>query len=161
MLITSQLSWLFTEEKLVSILAEDMALAELFAMALVERFVALVARAFVLCCCRLLLLLWRVLSSLLPGLLIVLAPRAAGSFVRCFSSEHAGDVVDVAARARHRAGRRGGGVLYLLHLRRHWVRMRMLLRCYLRCSFMLRCSELRSCLLRHCLRCCSLLRFRC
>ena len=150
MLVTSQLSWLFTEEKLVSILAEVMTLAELFAMVLVERFVALVARALVLCCCRLLLLLWRLLSSLLPGLLVVLAPCAAGSFVRCFGLEEPSDKGDVAVGARQRAGRRGGGVLYLLYLRRHRVRMRMRLRCCLRC-FMLRCSELRSCLLCHCL----------
>jgi hypothetical protein len=45
-------------------------------------------------------------------------------------------------------------VLLLLYLRRHWlcmcVHMRMRLRCYLRC-FMLRCRELRSCLLYNCL----------
>ena len=72
----------------------------------------------------------------------------ARSFVLCLVSEQTSDVLHVAC-CRHRAWQLVC-VLLLLCLWRHWLCMRTRLRCYLRC-FMLRCRELRSCLLYNCL----------
>lgn len=148
----SQLAGPFVLSQLISVHAVLIVHAELFDKSFAWRFAACEVCRLVRCW---LVLLRLVLRCMLRVLLLCLAAEQsciwARSFVLCLVSEQTSDVLHVACRL-HRAWQLVC-VLLLLYLRRHWlcmrVHMRMRLRCYLRC-FMLRCRELRSCLLYDC-----------